>query len=61
MSTVVLRFDVPDELRHIFDHELDLVLNTAEPLLNWLRSNGGGLDCEGATGTAAVREASKPV
>ncbi|MEV0031460.1 hypothetical protein [Nocardia sp. NPDC050793] len=60
MNTVTLQFDVPDELREIFDHELDLVLNTAEPMLAWLKKNGGRFHCDG-TGTAAVLFASKPV
>ncbi|MGV9818448.1 hypothetical protein [Nocardia xishanensis] len=59
MSTVTLTFVVPNELRHIFDHELDLVLNSMEPMLAWLRRTGGEFSCEGS-GTAAVLYASKP-
>ncbi|MEV0032759.1 hypothetical protein [Nocardia sp. NPDC050793] len=36
-----------DELRRIFDYELDFVLNTAEAMLVWLERNGGGFACDG--------------
>jgi hypothetical protein len=43
MTTFTLRFDVPDEQRHIFDHEIGLALDAMEPLRKWLARNGGRL------------------
>ncbi|MEV6341336.1 hypothetical protein AB0M12_42280 [Nocardia vinacea] len=43
MTTFTLRFDVPDDQRHIFDHEIGLALDAMEPLRKWLARNGGHL------------------
>ncbi|MEU7766424.1 hypothetical protein AB0B25_15005 [Nocardia sp. NPDC049190] len=40
-DTVVLLFRVPSETRAVFDHEMDLALDSMEPLLSWLERNGG--------------------
>ncbi|WP_159844988.1 hypothetical protein [Nocardia sp. CY41] len=41
MSEVTLSFTVPDEVRTVFDHELALALDAMEPMIVWLRRNGG--------------------
>jgi hypothetical protein len=47
--TVTITFDVPEECRELFGHEVDLLLYQAEPVAAWLERHGGGMRMEGST------------
>jgi hypothetical protein len=48
MSEITLTFTVPDKLRPVFDHELDLALDAMEPMREWLTRHGGSSDLTSA-------------
>ncbi|MEU2106521.1 hypothetical protein [Nocardia sp. NPDC019255] len=48
MSEVVLTFDVPEQCRETFAHELELLRYQMEPVVAWLQRHGGGMEMGGS-------------
>lgn len=46
--TITLAFDVPEQCRETFAHELELLQYQMEPVVEWLERHGGRMQMEGS-------------
>ncbi|WP_280185500.1 MULTISPECIES: hypothetical protein [Nocardia] len=51
MTKTTLMFDIPEQCREVFAHELELLQYQMEPVIEWLERHGGRMHSVSHTDT----------